>query len=166
MKRWGNLFGFGMGTALLLSFCWMGNAAADSPMDLGKAVKIGSGRNVVIEFTDPDCNFCRAAEAFFRKRPDVTRYIFLNPLSIHPEARVKAEFILSAPDRARAYEETMAGKFDEALPAGITDAGRSLLEEHMEVARDAGIDATPVFMIGGRIIRGLDKGKIGNALGD
>jgi len=36
----------------------------DVPLD--KAVKIGNGRNKVIEFTDPDCPYCRKAAAFFK----------------------------------------------------------------------------------------------------
>jgi thiol:disulfide interchange protein DsbC len=30
------------------------------------AVRIGNGRNKVIEFTDPDCPFCRKASRFFK----------------------------------------------------------------------------------------------------
>ena len=49
----------------------------DIPLD--KAVKIGNGKNKVIEFTDPDCPYCRKAAAFFKGRDDVTLYVFLLP---------------------------------------------------------------------------------------
>src|SRR3972149_9742566 len=39
-----------------------------------KAVKIGGGKKVVIEITDPDCPFCRTASEYFSKKEDVTRY--------------------------------------------------------------------------------------------
>ena len=60
----------------------------DVPLD--KAVKIGNGRNKVIEFTDPDCPYCRKAAEFFKGRDDVTLYIFFFPLPIHKDAEAHA----------------------------------------------------------------------------
>lgn len=150
---------------LLLSFC-AGSAAADAPMDLGKALKIGSGKTVVIEFTDPDCTFCRKAEALFRNRTDVTRYIFFKPLPMHPQAKEKARFILSSPNRTQAYEEVISGRMDDRKLTGITDDGIRLLDEHMAIAREVGVDGTPVFIIYGRIIQGFDQRKIEETLGE
>ena len=77
-------------------------ARAQDTLDLDKAVKVGSGHTMVIEFTDPDCPFCRKAEAYFRNKPGVTRYIFFIPLSSHPASKGKVQYILSAKDKARA----------------------------------------------------------------
>ncbi len=140
-------------------------AAAGGTMDLTKALKTGSGPTVVIEFTDPDCPFCRKGAAFFRNRKDVTRYVFFNPLPMHPQAKDKARFILSSPDRAQAYEEVMSGKMDGRKLSGITDAGTRLLDEQMAIARDARVESTPIYMICGRIIQGFDQRKIEEALG-
>ena len=78
-----------------------------------KAVKIGSGKNIVIEFTDPDCSYCRTASAFLSKRKDVTRYIFFFPLPMHEDAENKIKYIFCASDRAKAYEDAMQGKLDD-----------------------------------------------------
>lgn len=164
MKRTTGIFSYYFHIVLLL-LCWTGSAAAGAPMDLNKAIRTGSGTTVVIEFTDPDCGFCRKAEELFRHRPDVTRYIFLNPLPMHPQARAKAEAILSAPNPAKSYEAAMAGKLDRGIITGITDAGRKRLDEQMAIAREAGVDATPIFIICGRIIQGFDQQKIERALG-
>jgi thiol:disulfide interchange protein DsbC len=129
-------------------------------MDLEKAIRIGMGRTMVVEFTDPDCPFCRKAATHFRERRDVTLYIFLNPLAMHPHAREKAQYILSAPDRAKAYEEVMAGKFDGKPPTAITQAGIRLLDEHMAIARKEKIDSVPTFIISGRIVEGFDLRRI------
>ncbi len=137
-----------------------GPASAGERMDLGKAVRIGAGKTMVIEFTDPDCPFCRKAAAYFRNRRDVTLYVFLKPLAMHPQAREKAQFILSAVDRARAYEEVMAGKLDGRQPAGVTQAGVRLLEEHMAIAREEKVDSVPTFVISGRIVEGFDLRRI------
>ena len=42
-----------------------------------KAVRIGSGPNTVIEFTDPDNPHGRKAAQFLAGRTDVTRHVFL-----------------------------------------------------------------------------------------
>jgi thiol:disulfide interchange protein DsbC len=134
-------------------------------MDLSKALKIGSGKTVVIEFTDPDCPFCRRGAAFFNTRTDVTRYIFLNPLPMHPQAKEKAQFILSATDRAKAYEEVMAGRLDNTKLAEPTAEGIKLLEEQIAIAQEARVESTPIFIVCGRIIPGFDQRRLEAALG-
>ena len=129
-------------------------------LDLDKALKIGTGKTTVIEFTDPDCPYCRKAYQYFLTRPDVTLYIYFIPLSSHHDARQKAQYILSSDDRERAYAEVMSGLFDVAPPAGNTEKGKKLLEEQMAIAKKMGITEVPVFMIFGRIIKGFDAGKI------
>ncbi len=137
-----------------------GPASAGETMDLGKAIRIGTGKTMVIEFTDPDCPFCRKAAAYFRNRRDVTLYIFLKPLAMHPHAREKAQYILSASDKAHAYDEVMTGKLDGKEPGGITPEGKRLLEEHAAIARKYKIDRVPSFIISGRIVEGFDLRRI------
>ena len=134
-------------------------------MDLAKALKIGSGPTVVIEFTDPDCPYCRRGSAFFSSRSDVTRYIFLNPLPMHPQAKDKARFILSSSNRPKAYEEVMSGRMDNRKLSDITGEGTRLLDAQMAIAREEGMASTPTYIICGRIILGFDKQKIESALG-
>jgi thiol:disulfide interchange protein DsbC len=129
-------------------------------IDLDKALRIGTGKTTVIEFTDPDCPYCRKAYQYFLTRPDVSLYVFFNPLSSHAGARQKAQYILSSDDRERAYAEVMSGLFDSVPPAGSTDKGKKLLDEQMAIAKKMGIVEVPVFMVYGRIIKGFDPGKI------
>lgn len=136
--------------------------AAD--LDLDKAVKVGSGKITVIEFTDPDCPYCRKAEEFFGKRTDVTRYIFLVPLPMHPDAPAKSQFILSAADGAKAYTEVMGGSLDRKKPEGITEQGKKRLAEHEQLAKNARIGGMPTFIISGIIIEGLDMNRISKLL--
>lgn len=120
---------------------------------LDKAIKIGKGPNIVIEVVDPDCPFCREGSAFFSGRTDVTRYIFLLPLErIHPNVTEKARYILSSEDPILAYEEAMGGRFDtEPVPA-FKDNG--LLDEHLAVAKNVGLNGTPKFWINGKFVSG------------
>ncbi len=135
-------------------------------IDFSKAVVVGSGPKKVVEFTDPDCPFCRNASKFFARRADVTCYIFFNPLPNHHRAKEKVQYILSQADKARAYQEAMAGKFDNVPKlTGITEKGIRLQEEQAEIVRSFKANSTPTFIINGRIIVGLDVKKIEEALG-
>jgi thiol:disulfide interchange protein DsbC len=136
--------------------------AAD--LDLDKAVKVGSGKITVIEFTDPDCPYCRKAEEFFSKRTDVTRYIFLVPLPMHPDAPAKAKYILSAADGAAAFTAVMGGSLDRKKPEGITELGKQRLAEHEQIAKNAKVGGMPTFIISGVIIEGLDTNRINKLL--
>jgi len=131
-------------------------ARAQDSLDLEKAVQVGSGPTMVIEFTDPDCPFCRKAEAYFRGKPGVTRYIFFIPLASHPASKGKIQYILSAKDKGRAYQEALSPGFGPAQLAEITPEGIKLQKEHQEIARVNKMTSTPTFMIYGRIIEGFD----------
>lgn len=145
-------------------FILAGPALAGDDLDLAKAVKIGSGKTTVIEFTDPDCPYCRKAAKYFQERKDVTLYIFLKPLAIHPQSKEKVRYILSSPDPARTYEEVMNGLWDTKKPTGITPEGIRRQEEQQEIARKNRIDATPTFMIFGRVIEGFDQRRLDELL--
>ncbi len=123
--------------------------AKDLPLD--KAIKIGSGKNTILEFTDPDCPYCRRAAEFLEQRTDVTRYVFFFPLPMHPDAENKVKFIFCSEDKAKTYEDAMKGKFDDQKyekcdkPEAI-----ALLNLHKEIGGKMGINGTPFFIINGK----------------
>jgi thiol:disulfide interchange protein DsbC len=150
---------------ILLAAALFCHPAIAADLDLSKSITIGSGPKTVIEFTDPDCPFCRKASKYFDERSDVTRHVFFYPLPRHTRAKEKARFVLSMPDKAKAYHDVMSGKMDTAPPLASTQEGIKQQEEQLEIAKKNKIDSTPSFMINGRIIVGFDKDKIEEALG-
>ncbi|TGU70821.1 DsbC family protein [Geomonas terrae] len=129
----------------------------DLPLD--KALKIGDGKKVVIEFTDPDCPYCRKGAEYFTKRSDVTQYIFFAPLA-HPGAITKIEYILSAENKTQAYDAMMLG---QEIPASAKPASaeiKKLAQEHMTLARKVGISGTPTFFVNGQMVVGADTKKL------
>ncbi|HZV81050.1 MAG TPA: DsbC family protein [Geobacteraceae bacterium] len=131
-------------------------------LPLEKAVKIGNGPKTLIEFTDPDCPYCRRASEGLKNRTDVTRYVFLTPMA-HPNAITKVYYILNAKDKEAAYHEMMEGKPLPATNVEYSKEIKDLAAQHMEFARTLGIDGTPSFFINGQQVVGADMDRI-NAL--
>ena len=132
-------------------------------LPLEKAVKVGSGAKKVIEFTDPDCPYCRKASEALNKRTDVTRYVFLTPLA-HPNAINKVYYILAAKDQEKAYHQMMEGK---PVPAPAGEYSKEIKDqaaEQMAFARSLGIDGTPTFFINNQMVVGADMERIESLL--
>jgi thiol:disulfide interchange protein DsbC len=131
----------------------------DIPLD--KALKIGSGKNTVIEITDPDCSFCRKATQFFQGRTDVTKY-----MDMHKDAGPKIRYILCAKDKAKAYEDVMAGKHDDMKFQVCNDSAvEALAKVHKETALALGVTGTPLFFINEQPVMGANIPLIEKLLG-
>jgi thiol:disulfide interchange protein DsbC len=124
-------------------------------LPLDKAVKVGSGKTAVVEFTDPDCPYCRKAYEFFKNRTDITRYTFFCPLA-HPAAITKIQYILSAADKEKAYSEMFEGKNPVEPATGYSEAVKKLAQEHLSLARSVGVTGTPTYFINGKLVVGAD----------
>ena len=137
--------------------------AKDLPLD--KAIKIGTGASTVIEFTDPDCPYCRKASTFFAGKADISRYVFFTPLPMHPDAENKARYVFCADDRAKAYEEAMTGKLDEKKYETCKKPEvEELLKSNKDLAAKMGVNSTPFFIVNGKAISGADIPKLEEAL--
>ena len=143
-------------------------AARAKELPLEKAVRIGSGRNVVVEFTDPDCPHCRKAYEYLAKRTDITHYVFFFPLEqLHPDAAEKAKYVLCAENPGQAYGEVMSGKLDGThpeLPAGCDKEG--ILNEHIKAGKKVGVRGTPAFFVNGTFISGANMPRIEKLLAE
>ncbi len=140
----------------------------DLPLD--KAVKVGKGKNQVIEITDPDCPFCRKADEYLKGRDDVTRYVFLYPVvQLHPDAKKKSKFILCQKEKKQAetLEEVMAGKFD-GKPYEVCE--NKEVDERINlfaaVGRKLNVRGTPMLIINGHPVNGADIPAIQKYLGN
>ncbi len=126
-----------------------------TPNDLKKAIKVGNGKNIVVEVTDPDCPHCRRMHAYWNMRKDVTRYIFFKPLGIHPDSLKKATYILAAQDTDKALFEVYSGQLDgnrQVLDKKYDDKGR--LNEQAAVIDKLQVNATPSYWINGKFVSG------------
>jgi thiol:disulfide interchange protein DsbC len=132
-------------------------------LPLEKAVKVGDGKHAVVEFTDPDCPYCRKAFEYFAKRTDVTQYVFFAALA-HPAAITKIQYILGADNKAQAFDAMMLGQEIPANAKPVTDEIKALAQEHLALAKKVGIQGTPTFFIDGEQVVGADTRKLDELL--
>jgi len=141
------------------------NAAASKKLagiDTGMALAIGpAGAPTVIEFTDPDCPYCRALDRFWAAKAaegkPVRRLIFFVS-GIHAEAAAKAEHVLCSPDKEAAFKAIYAG----AAPASLRTCaeGKARVEAHAGIVGKTGITGTPTLIADGQMISGFRQAEI------
>lgn len=120
-------------------------------LPLGNAIKVvkGNGSRKLAVFTDPDCPYCRKAEAEFAKLDNVTIYNFAYPLAMHPDAGRKAKLVWCSKDRAKAWQDLM---LKNVLPAGKGDCDNPI-DENLALGAKLRVEGTPalIFQNGKRI---------------
>ncbi len=131
-------------------------------IDPGQALAIGpTGAPTVIEFTDPDCPYCRALDRFWTAKAaegkPVRRLVFF-VTGIHPDSGAKAEHILCSPDPAAAFEKVYAGAAPKVL--ATCAAGKAKLAAHTALVGGLGIGGTPTLIVGGRIVSGFRQDEL------
>jgi thiol:disulfide interchange protein DsbC len=134
--------------------------------DLKKAIKIGNGKNIVIEVTDPDCPFCRKMHAYWSMRTDVTRYVFLKPLDMHPDSKKKSKYILASSDPEKALFEAYCGNLDDkrdVLDKVYDDKGK--LDAQKAIADKLQVAGTPSYWVNGKFVSGANIPLIESIIG-
>ena len=131
-------------------------------IDPAKALAIGpAGAPTVIEFTDPDCPYCRALDRFWAAKAaegkPVRRLIFFVS-GIHADAAAKAEHILCSPDPAAAFEKLYAGAAPKVL--ATCAAGKAKVAVHAATVTQLGIGGTPTVIVDGRIVSGFRQDEL------
>jgi thiol:disulfide interchange protein DsbC len=140
-------------------------------INLKKAIKVGDGPVKVIEFINPDCPFCRLSMKLFEKpeiAKKVTRYIFLLPQpSIHPHSTVMTEFVLNHKNKAKWLAKVMIGSLAKIRYNKVKASKESLdlTNYYTSIAHRYGIYGVPYFIIGGKVVLGLNYAAIYKDLG-
>lgn len=139
-----------------------GTAKRLKAIDTALAFAVGpENAATVIEFTDPDCPYCRALDRYWAAKAaegkPVRRLVFFVS-GIHPEAAAKAEHILCSTDKTAAFKAIYAG----APPAVLRTCaeGRAKVEAHARIVGSAGITGTPTLIAGGKLISGFQQAEI------
>ncbi len=131
-------------------------------LDQSQALLIGPpDAPLVIEFTDPDCPYCRALDRFWAAKAaegrPVRRQIYFVS-GIHPEAASKAEHILCAKDHGAAFRATYAG--EPPKPLNRCADGAAQVQAHRQAVKSMGISGTPTLILDGQVISGFNQAEI------
>ena len=131
-------------------------------VDPSKALVIGPvTAPTVIEFTDPDCPYCRALEKFWAVKEaegkPVRRLVYFVS-GIHPEAAAKAEHIFCSADKQATFKAIYAGAAPKSL--NKCASGRAKVEQDAEVVRKIGVTGTPTLIVDGKLISGFQQGEL------
>lgn len=114
-------------------------------LPLDKAIKEvrGNGKLKIAVFSDPDCPFCKRLEHEFAKMTDITIYNFMMPiLSLHPQAKGKAENIWCQPNPTKAWTEWMR----EGKAPAAAKACDNPVAETMSLGEQFGFNGTPTLV--------------------
>lgn len=131
-------------------------------VDPEKALVIGrANAPTVVEFTDPDCPYCRALDKFWVAKAaegkPVRRLIYFVS-GIHPQAAAKAEHIWCSADKEAAFRAIYAGAAPKVLEKCAAGAAR--VSEHAELVRKLGIGGTPTLIADGKIVSGFQQAEL------
>ncbi|MCT2401787.1 MULTISPECIES: DsbC family protein [Novosphingobium] len=131
-------------------------------IDPAKALAIGpEGAPTVIEFTDPDCPYCRALDRFWAAKAaegkPVRRLIYFVS-QIHPGSAAKAEHILCSKDQAAAFHAIYAGAAPDTLLT--CPEGKARVADDAALVKAMGIGGTPTLIAGGKLIPGFQQAEL------
>ena len=134
-----------------------------SEFDTSKALTIGAEDGIeVIEFSDPDCPYCRRYDQFISSQDiKIKRHIFFDT-RIHPKAAKKVEHILCSKDKEQAYKNVFSNKVITEYKRCAD--GREAIKEHLKVSKGVGVSGTPTFLLDGKLVTGFQQGVIANYL--
>lgn len=131
-------------------------------IDPAQALVIGPpGAPAIIEFTDPDCPYCRALDRFWAAKAaegkPVRRLIYFVS-GIHPQAAAKGQHIMCAPDKEAAFKAIYAG--DAPAQLHECERGRTKVEADAALVRKIGVGGTPTLIADGKLISGFQQAEL------
>lgn len=130
------------------------NAIKFESLPLDQAVKIqrGSGRRVLVMFSDPYCPYCQKFEQTLQTIDDITVYVFMYPV-IRPQNADHSRAVWCSPDRAKAWLDLA---IQHKRPAAVASCDNPV-EKNLELGRALRVNSTPTLILanGERIAGGL-----------
>jgi thiol:disulfide interchange protein DsbC len=129
-------------------------------VDLSDALVLGDPDGIeIVEFTNPDCPYCRQLDAFLRVKQSeghrIKRTIIFT--TRHGRSAEKALSVLCAEDPDAAFETLFRG--GTVQPASCPQ-GQERLSAHTSVSDQVGVSGTPSLLIAGEFITGFPQAKL------
>ena len=129
-------------------------------LDFSVGLTIGDEDGLeVIEFTNPDCPWCRRLDEFFRAKQaeghKIKRKIVFT--TAQGRSKAKALSILCSEDQEAAFARVYRGGVLE--PTSCPE-GREMLDSHISLSGRMGVTGTPSLLLGGEFHTGFPESEI------
>ena len=128
------------------------------PIQLGIQLCDPSGVEI-IEFSDPDCPYCREYEKFITQLSQekaIKRTIFFDT-RVHRGSVEKVTHIICSDNQEEAFHDIYSGKTMEYKQC---DKAAEILAAHLRVSEGLGVSGTPTFILGDKLSPGFRPGAI------
>ena len=124
------------------------------PMDSG--IEMGDPNGIeIVEFGQPECGYCVRAneeiEALAKKYPIKRKYFFVRVGQTFPNSQKKVMSILCSDNKEQAFKDAHAGKFNQFANC---NEGTELFAQHDLVVNSFGVNGTPSYLLGSRLVEG------------
>lgn len=115
----------------------------------------GKGERTLYIFSDPDCPYCQKLEHYMTNIDNVKVYVFLYPLTqLHPKAKIAAQQIWCATDRAKAWEDYLLNRKLANNPGQCATP----IQKNLDLGQTLKITGTPtIFLENGERISGIPQ---------
>ena len=139
-------------------------------LDPSAALIVGdpNAPKTIIEFTDPDCTYCRKLHQQLRMETNVKRVVFFSPLEqLHPTASKKVVHIFCSADPAKAFDEVYGDRSASAKTVWLDcEKGRQTAQAHKKVSEQFGVSGTPTVVLGDSVVSGYREAQIAQFIQD
>ena len=134
------------------------------PMDSALVINKG-GKIKLIEFTDPDCGYCAEFHRWAKQIAptfDIEYHVFFLENKSHPLAKEKFAQVFCSKNPDQAIDElfglqTTTTQTNSALGSRQCEGLDEMFEQHAQVAQGLGIQATPSFLLDGKVLAGFRR---------
>jgi thiol:disulfide interchange protein DsbC len=133
------------------------------PLDLAVKVQRGSGKRVLVMFSDPYCPYCKEFEKTLQQIDDITIYVFMYPV-IRPELSEHSKAVWCSPDRSKAWLD-LALRGRQPAASATCDAPIAKL---LELGGKLRVRSTPTLFLanGERLSGGMSVDRLRATLDD
>lgn len=142
-------------------------SSKDNPIEdlLEYAVVIGdkNASKTIIEFTDPDCPYCRSYDRWINDHDasaDVKRLVFFDTRLHNKTALPKAVHILCSDDPQAEMKKIFLGVNPDQF--NTCDKAQNILKMHASAVAQVGVSGTPSFLLDGNLTVGFRKRTLNN----
>jgi len=141
-------------------------AAAQERMkniDMSSVLEFGpENAPLITEYSNPECGYCKRLHSYLEEKQrdgsvKVRRRIIF-AVGHSASARIAAEHILCSDNPETAFSEVYERR--NSGPMLRCDEGRERVQQHINIAKAAGIQATPMLVVDGELVRGFDRNRI------